>query len=378
MYLLLTWLLAPLALLRLWLTPSRAEPERILLIQTAKIGDYICTTPLIRALRDRYPHACLMLLVNPLAEPLARYQPGVDRVLTIPGGRLRGFKGRWAFYRMLRREGIDCTICISPNLAFMFIPFLAGVARRASVLPNFGGRSYRLASPFVSMTEPHRQGRMLVETGLALLAQFGVPPHLPSKELGLPPGARERVAAALPLQAGRRWIGIGVSSGNKLKELGREKLNGVIRDVLGLSGDIGVVLVGSAGDRELARQILDEAVAGERIVDGTGRVSLEDLPALVERFSLYFGVDSGITYLADALGIPVVDIMGPADAEDQRPTGPHALLIHSSEPCAPCSHAFNAPYSCRFGTRACIQNLGVDMLTDKVKSILAKQVEAGK
>lgn len=376
-YLLLAWVLAPFAWLRLLLISSR-EPRRILLIQTAKIGDYICTTPLIRAVRDRYPQACLMLLVNPLAEPLAKHQPGVDRVLTIPGGRLRGLKGRLAFYRMLRQEQIDTTICISPNLAFMILPFLAGVQRRASILPNFGGWTYRLAIPFLNMAEPHRQGRMLVETGLVLLARLGGSFQMPPKELGIPPGARERVAAKVPLLPTKRWVGVGVSSGNKLKELGKEKLMSVIQQVLNLSEDIGVVLVGSADDRSLAEQILNGEPERARIIDTTGQTSLEDLPALVSQFSLYFGVDSGITYMADALGIPVVDIMGPADSEDQRPTGRDARLILSQVPCAPCSHAFNAPYACRYGTRACIQNLDADLLAGEVKVVFLKQTAVGK
>ncbi len=94
-----------------------------------------------------------------------------------------------------------------------------------------------------------------------------------------------------------------------------------------------------------------------RIMNAAGMLSLQELPALIKRLSLYVGVDSGITYLADALDIPVIDIMGPADPEDQRPTGRKAQIIRTELPCAPCSHAFRAPYHCKIKTRACVVNL---------------------
>jgi ADP-heptose:LPS heptosyltransferase len=368
-YLLLTWFLAPFALLRRLLSPRHPKPERILLIQTAKIGDYICTTPIIRALREHYPNARLLLLVNPLAEPLARHQPGADEVIVLPDGRLRGLSGRLRFYQLLRREHVDTTVCISPNLSFLLLPFLAGTQRRASILPNFGGHTYRLASPFLSAAEPHRQGRMVVETGMALLGRMGVNMPLPAKEVGVAPGASARVAAAVPLPQGMRWIGLGVSSGNKLKELGPAKLQALIRGLLALADDVGVVLIGSAGDTALAQELLASFSSG-RVMDGTGQVSLEDLPALIDRLALYVGVDSGITYLADARSIPVVDIMGPADAEDQRPTGARAVVIRTRLPCAPCSHAFAAPYACAIGTRACVTDTDIPAVVAHAKQLL--------
>ena len=36
--------------------------------------------------------------------------------------------------------------------------------------------------------------------------------------------------------------------------------------------------------------------------------------------------------------------------------------IRSREACAPCSHAFDAPYACRLGTRACIAAIDATLL----------------
>lgn len=368
---LLTWLLAPLAFLRLALTQKSARPANILLIQTAKIGDYICTTPIIVALHRTFPDARLSLLINPLTEPLARQQAGVTQVFCLPEQGVRGLSGRLWLYRFLRRERFDTTICISPNQSFLLLPFLAGVGRRASILPNFNGRSYRRAIPFLTASETHQQGRMMVETGMALIRQLGVEIPLPAKEISPSPGASQRVQALLPATlAKNRWIGLGISSGNKMKALTPETLQALISGLLELQADIGVVLVGSSADRPLAIELqtaLPAPTRAQRLIDSTGQVALEDLAAFVDTFSLYLGVDSGITYLADARGIPVIDLMGPADAEDQRPTGPKAIVIRPELPCAPCSHAFSAPYKCRIGNRACVSNIEISSILAAVQ-----------
>lgn len=373
MYLFLAWLLAPLGWLRLAFGRHRSKPERMLLIQTAKIGDYICTTPLIRALRGCYPNAYVTLLVHPVVEPLARHQPGVNQVLTLPKGTVRGLAGRLAFYRLLRQQRFDTSICISPNLAFLLLPFLAGIPRRAAILPNFGGRSYRLARPFLSHVEPHRQGRMMVETGMALLYQLGCHSALPAKEVVAAPGAEERVAPLLAGLKNRRLVGVGVSSGNKLKELDEKQLVTLITGLLNLADDLTVVLVGGMADRSKAAALI-ASLGQPRVLDTTGRINLADLPALVGRLAAYVGVDSGITYLADACGVPVVDIMGPADAEDQRPIGPQAVVLKPDIPCAPCSHAFHAPYDCAVGTRACVAEADMLLVVAAVSTTLEEGV----
>ena len=371
-YLWLTWLLAPLAFLRLALSRQLPQPRHILLIQTAKIGDYICTTPIIVALRKAFPEARLSLLVSPLTEPLARHQAGVYQVFTLPERGLRGWSGRCWLYRLLRREHFDTSICISPNQAFLLLPFLAGVSRRASLLPNFNGRSYRLARPFLSVAETHRQGRMMVETSMALLQKLGVTLSLPAKEISAAPGAEERLKPILAKAAGRPLIGIGISSGNKMKALNQDTLRILISTLLEQTPDTCIALVGSKADQTLASELRTGIALSspDRLIDSTGLVALEDLPAWVTCFKLYLGVDSGITYLADACGVAVIDLMGPADPEDQRPTGPKAIVIRPEIPCAPCSHAFSAPYHCAIGSRACVLDIPIASILAAARKIM--------
>lgn len=373
-YVLLTWLLFPLLWLRARLN-GEGIPQAIAVIQTAKIGDFVCTTPLFREIKARYPQARLIVVGHAMNEPLARHNPRIDEFVPLPVGGLRGLKGRWWLARTLRERNVDTSICVSPSQAAVLAPFWAGVRRRLAVLPNYGGSSYRLIKPMLNCAVSHQAGRLLLETEWLLLKILDVIPATRDKEAWVSPESASQVDGLLGQHPGP-CVGLGVSSGNKLKELGEERLVRIACSLLE-QAPISLVLVGGKEDRGLAQQILNRLAAagwGSRVFDSCGQLDLAALPGLLQRLVVYVGVDSGITYLADAMRVPVVDLMGPADADDQRPTGPQALVLRTALPCAPCSHAFRAPYGCALGTRACVVDADLTLLVNGVLARLPQSI----
>lgn len=368
-YLLLTWLAAPL----LWWRALRRQPgesHRILVIQTAKIGDFVATTPVFRALRSRLPEVEIVALLHPVNVPLAEGLDSIDRIIALPK---QGFKG-WAGKRWLLdqlAEGYDGVLVLSPNLTTLLAPFWAGVPQRVSVLADRRQGSARLAWPFLTHGEAHLTGRLFRETALRALAGFGI-----SIDAGLlalaneiPLTASGKMKAQVLLGAAPRpLVGLGLGAGNRMKALAPVQLQALALGIVERTAAI-LILIGTAEDSLAATEVLAALPTG-RAIDSTDQCSLAELPALLGALDCFVGVDSGATYMADALGVPVVDFMGPADAGDQRPLGPQAVVIRSSEPCAPCSHAFDAPYRCHLGTRACIVNAPLKTLVDRVEALL--------
>lgn len=360
-YLWLTWLCSPL----LWWRAQRnlrrqAAVTNIALIQTAKIGDFVCTTPLFREIKRRYPACRLVVIGHRMNEALARHNPHIDEFLCLPTQGLRGVSGRCWLMDALARRNIDTSICVSPSLPAFLAPFWVGVPRRLAVLPNYGGNSYRHAARLLTHGETHVAGRLLLDTEWALLSVLDIHPHRQEKEAWTSPEGEEVVEAWLG-EGASLLVGIGVSAGNKLKELGETRLTELALNIVkGTSAK--VVLIGGPDDQELA-SIIAARLPTTRVINAAGRFDLTALPALLRRLEIYVGVDSGITYLAEAAGVNVVDVMGPADADDQRPTGPNAVVFRPGLPCAPCSHAFKAPYHCAIGTIACIKAFDISIVS---------------
>lgn len=368
-YLLLTWLLAPLLCLRAALRRS-GPAKRILVIQTAKIGDFVATTPVFRALRSRLQGTEIVTLLNPVNMPLARTLDSIDRIVALPK---HGFKG-WAGKRWLLgllAEGYDGVLILSPNLTNLLVPFWAGVPKRVSVLADRRQGSARLAWPFVTYGEPHRAGQLFRETALRALAGFGIDVDaallaLPNEIAGVASGQARLVA--LSPQLHRPLVGLGLGAGNRMKALDMAQLDALAGQIVGRTAAT-LVLIGTEADRVVAEVLCARLPAG-RAVDTTGQWALDELPLLLGALDCFVGVDSGATYMADALGVPVVDFMGPADADDQRPISRQAVVIRSAESCAPCSHAFDAPYRCQYDHLNCIRNAPVSRIASAVHLII--------
>ncbi|GLS05992.1 glycosyl transferase family 9 [Chitiniphilus shinanonensis] len=359
---LVTWLCRPL----LWLAQRRepAAPRRILLVQTAKIGDMICTLPVIDALARRFPDAALTVMHHPVNRALLKHDPRVTARWEADSSAWRGLGAKLRLARRLRAARYDWIVIASPNLPWLLLPLWAGIPRRIAVTANHG-RSVQRAEPLLTDALRHQGERLIVDEWAELLARLDVPVAR-DKPLYAAPDA-DAAVDALGLPAGS-LIGIGVSAANKLKELGEDKVAALVGELLARS-DAHVLLVGGPDDRALAARILGRQPS-PRVIDTTGRLALDRLPVLLARLAAYVSVDSGIIYLADALGVPVVSVVGPTDPREQRPLDPRSRFIVERLPCYPCSTVFRTASTCRVGTRACIGNVTATRIADEVITLL--------
>lgn len=364
LYILFTYLAAPL-LYSLILLRRRKQIKNILVIQTAKIGDVISSTPVFREIKNGYPEAHLTVMATTVTLELLKNNPHVDEIITMNHKDYKGLSGKLKLAALLRKGRYDIAVCLNPNVLFALATFWGLVPGRISVVPNFLGATFKCASVFFSSRERHVSGRLVIETYLRMLRAIGIESNNISKEVYKSKTAENRVRQLFG-ELKEPLIGIAVSSGNKLKELGSEKIMQLAQILLD-TPDISVVLIGTSEDRAAASMIVDSLGKRERIVDATGKLSLGELPALIERLSLFVGVDTGIVYMADALSVPVIDIAGPSDMEDQRPTGAKSRILQKKIQCVPCSHAFHAPYACMRNTRECLQLMPVREICYAIK-----------
>ncbi len=373
-YTLLTLLLLP--LLRLFQRRPAMPPRRILVVQVAKIGDAICTTPLLRELRAGLPAAHITLLAGSVAAPLLRVNPRLDEVLVADAADWRGLAAKLRLAARLRRGAYDAVLCCNGGATWPAVLAWAGIARRIGVIPNFAGRSQRLAARLWTNGIAHRGERMIVETYFDMLRALDLAPTDRRKEAYAASGADGRVATLLPAD-NRPLIGLAISAANKLKELDTTKQAALVAELLAAWPGARIVLLGGPGDRSQAAALATAVPEGVRaaLLDCCGALDLADLPALLARLDLFVGVDSGLTYIADALEVPLVSVAGPCNMEETGPVGPRARIVQHALPCAPCAHIFRAPYACRIGTRECIRDVGAEEIMRAAHDVMTRDAK---
>ena len=362
-HLLLSLLLSP--ILRLFAGRAPMPPRRVLVIQLAKIGDLICSTAVFRELKRCYPDIELHVMATKINAPLLRVNQHVDHIVEADARSFGGIIGKARLVSKLRKGNYDTVICLNASAAIASAALWAGIPRRMAVFSNYAGRTLKLARMLWTDVEPHRSSRLIQETYIALLERVGITGARVDKESYCLSGAEAKVNDLLQGVTGP-LLGIAVSSGNRLKALGIDKITDVCRQLATNVAGSTIVLIGGPDDVNEARQII-AALPDRHIIDTCGALGLDELPALLKRMAVFLGVDSGITYLADTVAAPIVSIAGPVDMIETRPVGNHVIVLkRESLPCYPCSHTFRAPYNCHTGTRACVKEISADQITEAV------------
>ena len=79
----------------------------ILVIKLRYIGDVLLATPVLRALRERFPDVHLTMAVNRGTEDVLKWNPDLNEVLVVER---EGLAGQARFLRAVRRRGFDCVV----------------------------------------------------------------------------------------------------------------------------------------------------------------------------------------------------------------------------------------------------------------------------
>jgi hypothetical protein len=154
----------------------------------------------------------------------------------------------------------------------------------------------------------------------------------------LPGGALDRSSPPLPEGPGP-LVGLHLGSGNHLRRWPVERFAALAQGL----GPARLVLLGSHGERSLARRFLD-LWAGPRPTDLSGRTSLRQLGQVLARLDLLVSADTGVMHMAASAGAKVLAVFGgPALAGETGPYAPGSVMVQGHCPCAPCAESRQCP-----------------------------------
>jgi lipopolysaccharide heptosyltransferase II len=332
----------------------------ILLIRLRLIGDVVFTTPMIRALRDHYPHARLIYVVEPAAAPVVAHNPHLSEVVVVPKSRgWKRLRDDLHLARRLRRERPDLAMDLHGGPRSAWLAWTSGATRRVGY--DIRGRAWMYTDVVHRPRGLHP--RHSVENQWDLLAAVdqsfaGAADRTAFRaEMPVAPGASASVVAHLAKQGvnltdpAARLIVLHVSAGNPFRRWPEPAFAGVAAGLVRESPDRFVLITAGPSDREAVQRVLAEARAhaGEaspRIVSAE-HFSLAELRAVFDRSALFIGGDSGPLHIASTSDVPIVGLYGPTLPARSAPWRPPYLGVASIDagdlPCRPCDQRVCAP-----------------------------------
>jgi ADP-heptose:LPS heptosyltransferase len=311
--------------------------NRVVVFRALMLGDLLCATPALRALRRGLPGAHISLVGLPWARELAARLPSLDGYIEFPGWpglpevAPPDLAGQRDFLATMRERVDDLAIqlhgsgpVVNALVAAFGARHCAGFTSPGAWVPESD------AARFTGWPEKGTEvQRLLALTDHLGLARQGLQLDFPLRD--------EDRQAALPLRrqlGGRPYVLVHAGAQLPSRRWPYERY-AAVADALVRQG-LAVCLTGASAEWDLTRAVA--AAMQMPSLNWCGQTTLWTLGALVDAAALVLCNDTGISHIAAALGTPSVVVSSGGDAARWAPADAtrHQVLWHDL-PCRPCA-----------------------------------------
>jgi len=339
-------------------TLPTTSPATIIVLTREHLGDLICTTPALRALRQRFPEAKITVEVGERAVSILENNPHVDEIVVRPTH--QGLPGKFDFVRFLRRRKFDMAVILDDCADFSLYVWLGRVPQRIGLK-----RKKRFARLLTQSVPFDFAAHEMVDNFRNVVGSLDADISDSTTEVFPTEEDQEAVAKKwdeLGIEDGDRVVGFnpGASapSNRWLPECFAE-----LGDLLLAQPHLKVVLFGGQTDLEFSEKVRHDMKKTPLVL--TGKLSVMELAEALGRCAVVVTGDTGPMHLAVAMKTPVVALFGPADPAESGPGyAPGHTVIRKVAGCPNCTK-----YVCR-EDRACMKQITASEVAEAVFAYL--------
>lgn len=341
--------------------------EKILIIRFSSLGDVILTTPVISALKTKFPHSRIFFLTKSQYGDVLRTDPRIFSLIQFdPTEKHKGFPGFMRLVFQLRSYDFDLLVDLHANLRSFFVRHLVKSKIKLKYNKRWLSRFLMVHCKFFKTKSIHT-----VNSYMKVLKkmQINTPEKNPliflsrddeeSSKLFLLEQKVEKDDIVVGVHPGARW---------QTKRWDEGKFKQVCQDLIGRH-NCKIMLLGDVGDEELTENISKD-MPDAKLIKAVG------LPAgrfmsLIRRCDCLITNDSGPMHMASALQVPVVAIFGPTHPRlGFAPVGSENVVLCANVKCSPCS--LHGEKRCSMRSRFCMDLLGPEMVVEAVERLIGE------
>lgn len=317
---------------------------KILIVRLSSIGDCVLASPVVEALRERYPQAEISWAVQAKSASVVCGLPGLSETLLWNDSKHRYRRLAGALWRA-RRAHFDVALDLHGlDKAALFV--LASGARRR--ISGSSARRIALLSSNEKVAEISKNERNSMHAREFYLRRAAA--------LDIASDAVERFFPRVPItalhrrfadeflgragwQSEERVVGLNLGAAHEIKRWPTACFAGLADALLRENSNLRVVVFGAPADAPLFEQFESELAALQmakrslrsdgtlfpgdtwrgRVAVAVGRANLMQMAALAERCDAFVTADTGPMHIAAAVGAPVVALFGPTSASHTGP-----------------------------------------------------------
>ncbi len=331
------------------------------------MGSIIQATPLLYALREKYPNATIVFVSTRSNKAFLEQIDLIDRVLVLDdSGFMALLKStlRALFTLIKIRPGVYIDLEIYSDFSTLFTLFSLSINRVGFYLRS---SSFRMGiythmmffNPRLPISQVYLQMASLLGADTSKPRLYGF------EALGTHKDYQDKDYIVVNVNASdlrleRRW--------------GIEKFSEVIDRFLKAYPGYEVFLVGAPSEREYTARV-EQRLSNDRVKNMAGRTSITELIQLVRGAKLMLSNDTGPMHVAFCTRTPVVCLFGPCSPE-QYGFSDRAVVIYKPVFCSPCVHDFETP-PCN-GNNVCMKLITVEEVSAVMMKLMDNEPQDSK
>jgi ADP-heptose:LPS heptosyltransferase len=285
--------------------PDLGKNPAILFVTATRIGDAVLSTGVLRELVERYDAPRLTIAAGPLAAPLFRCVPGLERLIVVAK---RAYGRHWlSLFRQVAPQRWDLVL----DLRGSALAWLLWTRHRRVVGNGDADRHWVAQLGAMLGMSPPPMPRLWWSAGHDAAAAQLIPHQGPV--LAVAPAAN--------------WPG---------KQWRAERFAELVRRLTApgaILANAPVAVFAAAHERSVAESVLAAVPLGRRFAI-VGEPDLLTVAAALRRTALFIGNDSGLMHMAAAVGVPTLGLFGPSPAARYAPTGRWTAVVETDTPYA--------------------------------------------
>ncbi len=330
------------------------SPEKILIIQTAFIGDVILATPLIEAVHQLYPKAQIDFMVRKGNESLLKGHPKINALL-VWNKKEQKYKNLLQLLKQVRANRYDWVLNSQRYATTGWFTMLSKGRLRSGFRQNpFSfGFTHRLHHVMGDFTHETTRNLMLLEPMVGKV----------EASMRLYPSVHD-YQQVMPYQ-NRKYICVAPSSVWFTKQFPKDKWIAFFDCV---PPDITIYLLGAPGDSTLCQEII-EATQHQACINLCGELSLLASAALMEKAVMNYVNDSAPMHLASSVDAATTAVYcSTIPAFGFGPLSSNAAVVEVEEElsCRPCG--IHGKRSCPKGHFNCAKLVDVNRLVQRLET----------
>lgn len=314
------------------------EFKNLLIINLGGIGDFLLSTPAIKALKEKFKDIKISLLVVNRVREIAKDFSYIDKVYVFKKS-IFSISNIYNLIR-LRKEKFDIAInarTITSNKSARKIKFLLDIiSPKLKIGRDTENRGYFFD---IKIKEPDFGEKYELEYDIDTVRTLGVNVIDKNIDFFIDKDSFKNVDKILKennIKEDDTLIGIhpgGQPSRRWPISYFAEVLDSLYKEI-----KFRCIITGINSEKNLAKKILK--LSKVPIIDLVGKLNIRELGAIIKRFNLYITNDTANMHIAAILNTPLIAIFGPGDIKryDPRNISEKAVVFYRKVSCSPCNN----------------------------------------